>query len=60
METQSTLTVSTSLIVLMTFMVAIRCMNSPVFAGDDDNDKDRQKLYSYREYSQHYKSSNGK
>ena len=46
METQSTLTVSTSLIVLMTFMVAIRCMNSPVFAGDDDNDKDKDKNYT--------------
>ncbi len=60
MQTQLTSTVLASLTVLMTFTVAIRCMNSPVFAGDDDNDKDRQKLYSYREYSQHYKSSNGK
>jgi hypothetical protein len=46
METQLTLTVLASLTVLMTFTVPIRCMNSPVFAGDDDNDKDKDKNYT--------------
>jgi hypothetical protein len=46
METQLTLTVLASLTVIMTFTVAIRCMNCPVFAGDDDNDKDKDKNYT--------------
>jgi hypothetical protein len=60
MKTQLTSTVLASLTVMTAFTVAIQRMNSPVFAGDDDNNNDRQKLYSYKEYSQHYKSSDGK